>query len=251
MMSSYDNITTDENGNIKNGLRADIMRCCMENKNLLEEQGSLYVGTDERYSISGGAVEIPLTAALNPGNFGEVLMVDGQELSYNKLSEANFICDNNNVVIGDVGASNYPVLEACNIYKEDLFLSRTNTFPSTHFTINFPYDRHTFLGHLSIIAANGFCIDFGMLYADGFVNNTKKIYLYPINYGDFFVVPDASSSGRNHLLFLLVSIIGTGSNLTLDCEIRGGSSAISLFPSSSTGHYSIWILKTIYKEEVI
>ena len=85
-MSNYN--LTDENGHIINGLRADVMRCCMENKNLLEEAGSIYVGTGEKFSIGGE--QICKTTSLSTGESGEVLMSKGGDLSYSKITENNF-----------------------------------------------------------------------------------------------------------------------------------------------------------------
>ena len=86
-MSNYN--LSDENGNIVNGLRADIMRCCMENKNLLQNRGDMYVGTGTTIELLGG-VQIPKTTTLPLGDAGEVLMSKDGDLCYSKIITENF-----------------------------------------------------------------------------------------------------------------------------------------------------------------
>ncbi len=80
---------TDNNGRIKSGLRADIMRKSMENKNLLNTKGSLYVGTGEKETISLGnneTVDIYKTKAFPLGSPNTVLTTSRfGELSYEKI----------------------------------------------------------------------------------------------------------------------------------------------------------------------
>lgn len=72
---------TDGNGFIAAGLSSELMRLSAENKNLLTQKDSLYVGTGRKQIVSYGneAVEIPVTEALNPPTDGAfVLYVDSQ-----------------------------------------------------------------------------------------------------------------------------------------------------------------------------
>lgn len=78
--------TIDSNNCIPRGLRVDIMRCSMENKNLLSKKGSIYVGTGE--SITVGGEKIYKTKALEPGLDGEVLQVKNGDLGYDKIQNA-------------------------------------------------------------------------------------------------------------------------------------------------------------------
>ena len=83
------NYTDNEYNVIIPGLRADIMRCSMENKNLLSVKGSIYVGTGENNDLGGG-VSVPKTEALTPGNQGYPLVSKGNDgVAYEKLESAN------------------------------------------------------------------------------------------------------------------------------------------------------------------
>ena len=62
--------TIDSNNCIPTGLRADIMRSSMENKNLLSKKGSIYVGTGETVTVGGE--KIYKTKALELGSSGQV-----------------------------------------------------------------------------------------------------------------------------------------------------------------------------------
>lgn len=251
-MSDYD-ITTDANGCIKNGLRADIMRCCMENKNLLAEEGSLYVGTGEKIVIGEGIpnrrITIARTAALSPGNYGEILMVDGNNLHYSKLSEANFYCDSDGVVQGDVGESPYPAKEACNIYKQDLYNSYSASFRGTSFYIlvDLPVNNTPFRGYMSIITANR-SIDFGFIFFPTITVGAKSV-LYPINSGNNFRVPDpsASSNYKNRTLFYAVATITQilTDQMRIDIRLYCGSRAANLFPTTTSSPYSLGLIKEI------
>ena len=52
------------NGCFDNGLRADVARNLIENKALLEEKGSIYIGAGTTQMVGGE--NIPMTEALNP-----------------------------------------------------------------------------------------------------------------------------------------------------------------------------------------
>ncbi len=77
---------TNKDNCIETGLRADIMRCSMENKNLLNKKGSIYVGTGE--TITVGGQKIYTTKALELGNTGEILQVKDGTLGYAKVQNS-------------------------------------------------------------------------------------------------------------------------------------------------------------------
>lgn len=87
-----DNNLSTENGAIVTGLRADVMRNCMENKNLLSEEGSIYVGTGETgatFNVGGATYSIPKTAALVKGATNTVLCVNNSaNLGYDKITSS-------------------------------------------------------------------------------------------------------------------------------------------------------------------
>ena len=62
----------DSDNRIPSGLASDIMRMSMENKNLLKNAGSMYVGTGTK-TEAGTAI----TKALEKGENGTILAVDG------------------------------------------------------------------------------------------------------------------------------------------------------------------------------
>ena len=82
----------DNDGFVVNGLRADIMRKSIENKNLLSIKGSLYVGTgvSDTTTIDGQTVNIPITDSLNPSvsDVNKILIADSTQslgLKYSKV----------------------------------------------------------------------------------------------------------------------------------------------------------------------
>lgn len=86
MSSSIDN-----NGYIKNGMRADVFRMSVENKNILSHPYSMYVGTGESVpvSVSGESYLLPKTGELTPGESGHVLLCKSSAaygLSFEKIS---------------------------------------------------------------------------------------------------------------------------------------------------------------------
>lgn len=87
LSTNLENDHTDAQGYIKSGLRADIMRKMMENKNLLKTKGSIYVGT-------GDSSKGP-TCALNPHDedIGKPLIYTGivNGLCYSSLSDNAFV----------------------------------------------------------------------------------------------------------------------------------------------------------------
>ena len=81
----------NENGIIPNNTSAQSFRQSVENKNLLAEKGSIYVGTGDANTNDGSAI----TAALAAGETNTVLQVgEGKTLKYGKLTTDNI--DQNN-----------------------------------------------------------------------------------------------------------------------------------------------------------
>ena len=78
----------DDNNCIPSGLRADIMRHSMENKNLLSAKGSIYVGTGETVTVGGE--KIYKTRVLQLGSEGELLTNINGTLQYSKLINEHF-----------------------------------------------------------------------------------------------------------------------------------------------------------------
>ena len=74
---------------ISAGLRADVMRSMMEDKNTLSQKGSLYVGSGTTTTVGG--VTIYNTQALNPGSADTVLCSTGTSSipQYKKLTADN------------------------------------------------------------------------------------------------------------------------------------------------------------------
>lgn len=82
------------NGQIPNGLPGVVMRKSMENKNILAEKGSLYVGTGaaETVEILGNSYKIAQTGKLTPGpdSDNKVLVADSKEpmgLAYKNVKD--------------------------------------------------------------------------------------------------------------------------------------------------------------------
>ena len=85
----------NENGIIPNNTSAQSFRQSVENKNLLAEKGSIYIGTGNA-NTDGSAI----TAALAAGDANTVLQVvqdgEGKTLKYGKLTTDNV--DKNNFI---------------------------------------------------------------------------------------------------------------------------------------------------------
>ena len=75
----------DSNNCIPSGLRVDIMRHSMENKNLLSAKGSIYVGTGETVTVGGE--KIYKTRALVPGSVNTILQVKNGDLGYDTIRD--------------------------------------------------------------------------------------------------------------------------------------------------------------------
>lgn len=224
-MTDYD-ITTDAEGHIKNGLRADVMRSCMENKNLLEQAGSIYVGTGEKIVIGEGTdkqITIAKTAALNPGKPGEILMVKDGELKYSMLSEANFSYDNQGVVEGEVGSPSHPLHYSDYFLKNNLYFSITQSFTGVGpiEITNDLYGRR--LGYLSITLGNSAnrCLDFGF-----FSLYSLPCKLYPINASELFLDQIERSPQTIPYIYLNVSKVSNADNMVLRIEIQSNISYV-------------------------
>ena len=102
-MAEFDLRSTDytENKQIPNGLPGEAMRKSMENKNILAEKGSLYVGTGavERVKILGNDYLIAQTGTITPkkNENGKVLVADSTEpmgLVYKNISDVGGVLYN-------------------------------------------------------------------------------------------------------------------------------------------------------------
>lgn len=75
-------ILVGDNGEIPAGLPGSIMRKSMENKNLLKQKDSIYIGTGEKDEDG-----VAITKALEPGKPNTVLCVDNDEkVVFSKLN---------------------------------------------------------------------------------------------------------------------------------------------------------------------
>ena len=90
-------MSLNENGIIPNNTAAKIFRQSVENKNLLAEKGSIYIGTGQYINLGEGK-KAAKTAALAAGGLNTVLQVvqdgEGKTLQYGKLTKDNI--DQNN-----------------------------------------------------------------------------------------------------------------------------------------------------------
>ena len=104
---------------ISAGLRADVMRSMMEDKNTLTVKGALYVGAGTTTTVGG--VTIYNTQALNPGSADTVLCSNGTSAipSYKKLTADNLAADAiTNAKIAD-GAITNAKIDSISISKID------------------------------------------------------------------------------------------------------------------------------------
>lgn len=237
-MSDYD-ITTDENGCIKNGLRADIMRCCMENKNLLAENGSIYVGTGEKIVIGDGTpnrITIAKTAALSPGEYGEVLMIKDGELCYSKLSEINFHYDPSGIVDGNgysyLGSDRSKPAKCCYSLKKNLYTEQTEGFTGKTCSVTIPITtRLIYVSLFSRSIAVG-TVDFGFFDID-FTNMTFTSFtLFPNNYSDYLNKNFSPYSSGTYIYLRLAAEPITSDSVSLTFYAEGPG-ASTYFPSTS------------------
>lgn len=83
-------------GIIPNNTEAINFRQSVENKNLLAEKGSIYIGTGQYINLGEGK-KAAITAALAAGDANTVLQVgEGKTLKYGKLTTGNI--DQNNFI---------------------------------------------------------------------------------------------------------------------------------------------------------
>jgi len=148
-------------GEIINGLRADLMRTCMENKNLLTKKGSLYMGTGEnsRLVIDNIIYDIPVTKELEVGPDNSVLVVKEDEdthrntLAYSKIypemieenQEWNINCTKAKNIIGSADTARYAEYASAD-HSKGTIDQRLNimeaTISSTNITVT-PYIEST------------------------------------------------------------------------------------------------------------
>ena len=228
-MSDYD-ITTDENGCIKNGLRADIMRCCMENKNLLAENGSIYVGTGEKIIIGDGTpnrITIAKTAALSPGEYGEVLMVKDGELCYSKLSEMNFHYDANGVVDGSgehyLGSDGSRPIECSYSLKKNLYTEIVQQFAGKKCTISLPIDTKLIYIFMTGSSITGGLIDFGFSFID--LENFESFTMFPTNYYDYLKTRNSPYTSLSSSYIYLKASAGENNGAIVFTVMGPGASA--------------------------
>ena len=98
-MADNNNFIVNGENTIPSGLASDLMRMSMENKNLLETKGSIYVGTG-RTNKDGVAI----TEALEPGEPNTVLTVLDNEgtLGYSKVTPQMVNSDTYNIVCSNI-----------------------------------------------------------------------------------------------------------------------------------------------------
>lgn len=102
------------NGRIPNGLPGEVMRKSMENKNILAEKGSLYVGTGavETVEILGNNYSIAQTGTITPGVDG-----DGKVLVADSASECGLSYKNVKDIIGEV--VRYDISQNLNVTQKE------------------------------------------------------------------------------------------------------------------------------------
>lgn len=126
-MAEFDLRSADytENKQIPNGLPGEAMRKSMENKNILAEKGSLYVGTGavETVEILGNNYSIAQTGTITPGVDG-----DGKVLVADSASECGLSYKN----ISDVGGVLYNQSQNLNVTQKTQ--ARTNIGAAEKFT---------------------------------------------------------------------------------------------------------------------
>lgn len=112
-------ILVGENGEIPAGLPGSIMRKSMENKNLLEQKDSIYIGTGEK-----DADGIVITDVLKKGENGTVLNVVGGDLVYSKATPQMFVSGTYNIITTNaltfptVATADFaPTAECANYYE--------------------------------------------------------------------------------------------------------------------------------------
>lgn len=89
-------ILVGENGEIPAGLPGSIMRKSIENKNLLEQKDSVYIGTGEKDEDG-----IVITDVLKKGENGTVLGVVDGDLIYSKATPQMFVSGTYNIITTD------------------------------------------------------------------------------------------------------------------------------------------------------
>lgn len=145
------------NEHIRNGLPGEAMRKSMENKNILAEKGSLYVGTGavERVKILGDDYLIAQTGTITPkvNENGMVLVADS-------ASECGLIYKN----ISDVGGVLYNQPQSLNVDQKTQ--ARTNIGAAKEFTAGTGLEFNSNNSSLHLTAATASTIG-GVKIGDG------------------------------------------------------------------------------------
>ena len=187
----------DENGYIKNGMRADVFRMSIENKNILSHFNSMYVGTGESESVtvSGVNYSLPKTAELRVGTSGDVLLCNGSSengLSFGKISPSSFAT---NIVYNtkasksmSAGASSlaqvanvatYNTSKEWTIENKLKSLERQDGTPSDTYTLANSYEVSIGLVRISqLFKESGFCVfNFIFSFFGASTDTLRDIYL--------------------------------------------------------------------------
>lgn len=187
------------NGQIPNGLPGEVMRKSMENKNILAEKGSLYVGTGavETVEILGNNYSIAQTGTITPGVDG-----DGKVLVADSDSECGLSYKN----ISDVGGVLYNQPQSLNVSQKTQ--ARTNIGAAKEFTAGtgLAFTNNS----LSLKVATKSAIG-GVKIGDGLnVNSNNSLYLKTATTSTIggVKIGDGLSVGTDGVLSLPVSANG-------------------------------------------
>ena len=127
------NYTTID-GNIENGLRADIMRCSIENKNLLTSPYSIYIGTGEETN------NVAATEEFKMENKNDLMLVTSSGLKNSPvLLNENLVATNRYTSLAETWRSytiqnnNFKGLYYSNLKLTNNNFSSTELYPSINF----------------------------------------------------------------------------------------------------------------------
>ncbi len=170
---------TDSNNCISNGLRADIMRSSMENKNLLSDKGSIYVGTGEK--ITTGGTSVAKTKALALGENGNVLISKGGDLVYGTLVDGKSVQDGlsleQDVETGQLSLGGH----INQVYNEDgsISVKSDGSFYGTFFMTDGTQLKHLYHHNVCLALSNSTslpaCLQ-GVKLTFDFINRSKDKY---------------------------------------------------------------------------
>ena len=136
------------NGQIPNGLPGEVMRKSMENKNILAEKGSLYVGTGaaETVEILGNNYSIAQTGTITPGVDG-----DGKVLVADSASDCGLSYKNVKDIIGELVRYDKPQ----GLKEGEKTQARTNIGAAKEFTAGTGLEFNSNNSSLNLKAATG------------------------------------------------------------------------------------------------